>query len=328
MLMCPLDAPPRSTVIVPHTASPLVAVAVNRICAQTLDPDSFEVLVAGPGRPPDLTNDPRVHYLETAHTEAADKRNLAMGRARGRLLFFTDDDCLPESTWMARLSARIDDGEDVVGGSVVLPEGNRLQLADNVSAFHDILDYTGAGARDYLTTANLCVRREVVDRVGPMPGGRSRAEDLEWTVRFRECGYRLAFEPTARVIHDPDRTDFRRFLRHWTNDAPHTLRVRLRHAGALSTPALAHRRWAFLVLAPWIAAWATARTYRHPETRRRYWRVLPLVLLSKLAWCWAAWKSFPEPGELDATADSHPESTTEPPWNRASRLPAREVAEQ
>jgi GT2 family glycosyltransferase len=285
------------SVIVPWTADREVARTVDHLRLQTVEPRSFEILVVGPGRPPGVEPDDQVRVIETSLGEAADKRNLAITRSVGQLLLFTDDDCLPEPTWIERLAARIDGGDDIVGGSVRFPAGNLLQLADNLSAFHDMLEYSEPGPRPYLTTTNLCLRREVAEAVGGMPAGRSRAEDLEWTVLCRERGYRLAFEPAARVVHDPDRCDLAAFLRHWIDDAPHTIRVRLRHASSLATPRLAHRRWPFLVAAPLIALWATARTYRHPRTRARYWHVLPLVVLSKLVWCWSAWRHFPAPSE-------------------------------
>jgi GT2 family glycosyltransferase len=268
-------------------------------------PQALEILVVGPGRPPGVEPDEQVRVLETSLSEAADKRNLAMTRAAGQLLFFTDDDCLPEPTWVERLAARVDHGEQIVGGAVRFPAGSLVQLADNLSAFHDMLEYSEPGPRPYLTTTNLCLRREVVQAVGAMPAGRSRAEDLEWTVRCRELGYRLAFEPAAQVVHDPDRTGLDGFLRHWIDDAPHTIRVRLRYAEALATPRLAHQRWPFLVCAPLIALWATARTYRHPRTRARYWQALPLVVLSKLVWCWSAWRHFPSPAELASATGPH-----------------------
>jgi GT2 family glycosyltransferase len=150
------------------------------------------------------------------------------------------------------------------------------------------LPYTLPGLRPYLCTANLSVRREVIARSGCFEPGRSRAEDLDWTTRLRGLGYRLYFEPTALIQHNPVRYTPRAVWRHWVDDAPHTLRVRLRHARLMATPQLTRWRWPFLWLAPLIAAWATVRTFRHPRTLALYWHGLPLVYLTKLAWCWGA----------------------------------------
>jgi GT2 family glycosyltransferase len=165
-------------------------------------------------------------------------------------------------------------------------------LADNVSAFHDLLPFTQEGPRPYLATANLSVHRPVVEKAGGMYVCLDYAHDLEWTVRFRALGYKLYFEPRAIVFHDPPRRTLSAVWQHWS-DAPYTLGVRLRYSHLLQTPYLARYRWVFLWGAPLVAAWATARTLRHPQTLLRYWHTLPLVYLTKLAWCWNAFKYFP-----------------------------------
>lgn len=127
-----------------------------------------------------------------------------------------------------------------------------------------------------------------------MEARKNRAEDLEWTVRFRMLGYRLYFEPRAVIFHDPPRDTWSAVWGHWTGDAHDTLRVRLRYADLLQTPRLARYRPIFLWGAPLVAAWATARTFGHSDVLRRYWHTLPVVYLTKLAWCWGAFRDFPE----------------------------------
>jgi GT2 family glycosyltransferase len=224
---------------------------------------------------------------------ASDKRNLGIRQATGDILVFVDDDCLPTSDWIARHLERHRQGELVVGGAVVFDSNNYFQLADNVSAFHDLLPCMPEGPRPYLATANLSVNRQVVERAGYMEQRKNRAEDLEWTVRFRDLGYRLYFDPRAVVLHDPPRRSLGTVWRHWIDDAPDTLRIRLRYSRLLQTPCLARYRWAFLWGAPLVAAWATARTLGHRRILTRYWRTLPLVYLTKVAWCWGAYRNFP-----------------------------------
>jgi hypothetical protein len=181
-----------------------------------------------------------------------------------------------------------------MGGSVTFDRDNYWRLADNVSAFHDLLPYTSAGPRPYLATANLSVHRSVIDRAGLLEPGLTRAHDLEWTVRFRKLGFTLYFEPNAVVTHVPPRTTPKLLWQHWVNDAHDTLSVRLRYASELHTPGMARHRWAFLAAAPAIAGWATLRTYQHFYTRRLYWQVILPVYFTKLAWCWGALSRFPK----------------------------------
>ena len=181
----------------------------------------------------------------------------------------------------------------MVGGAITFGSRNFLQVADNVSAYHDLLPFTPAGPRPYLSAANLSIRREVIEKAGEMEAHLTRAEDLEWTVHLRAMGYTLYFDPQAVVFHDPPRRTLTAVWRHWTRDAHDTLSVRLQYAPLLQTPRLARHRLLFLWGAPLVAAWATARTFGHPQTLVQYGYTLPVVYLTKLAWCWGAFKHFP-----------------------------------
>lgn len=282
------------SIIIPNTNSLLIQQLLDALRHQTASRLATEVLVVGVDEPGLVIEDELVRFIPTAPLAcASDKRNLGMLEAQGNIFVFLDDDCLPAPDWLQRHLNRHRQGEKIVGGAVTFGSRHYLQLADNVSAFHDLLPFMPEGPRPYLATANLSVSRDAVDRAGKMEKGKNRAEDLEWTQRFRSLGYRLYFEPRALVFHDPARHTAPTIWRHWTDDAPDTLRVRLCYADLLQTPRLACRRWIYLWGAPLVAAWATARTFWPPEILRRYWHTLPVVYLTKLAWCWGAYRNFP-----------------------------------
>lgn len=55
---------------------------------------------------------------------------------------------------------------------------------------------------DWVTGAAMLVRREVVERVGPMDEGFFMyAEELDWCRRIRGAGWRVVYYPLAQVIH-------------------------------------------------------------------------------------------------------------------------------
>ena len=283
----------RLSVIIPNLNSSVIHQTLDALRHQTGDLPQMEVLIIGIDEPGLVIEDHLVRFIPTdPATNAAVKRNIALRVAQGDLFLFTDADCIPAFDWIATHLARHRQGEQIVGGAVTFARFPYLTLADNLSAFHDLLPCTQAGPRPYLATANLSVQRQMVECAGVMDESLDRAHDLDWTVRFRSLGYSLYFEPRAIVFHDPPRRTWRTVLAHWTDDAPDTLPVRLRHRHLLHTPRLAAHRSIFLWGAPVVAAWATARTFSHPGTRR-YLHALPVVYLTKLAWCWAAWRHFP-----------------------------------
>jgi GT2 family glycosyltransferase len=281
------------SIIVPDRNSTLIREILDALCCQVAGM-SAQILVVGADEPGLVAEDALVRFIPHPNSiGGASTRNAGMREAQGDIFLFLDHDCVPAPDWLTRHLHLHEQGESVVGGAVTFAADNYLQLADNVSAFHDLLPFTPEGPRPYLSTSNLSVRRTVVERVGRMEARLTRAEDLEWSARMRASGYRLYFEPRAVVHHDPPRRTMSTVWRHWTTDAHDTLDVRLRYARLLQTPRLAKHRWAFLWAWPAIALWATARTFSHPRTLRQYWHTLPLVYLTKLAWCWGAFAHFP-----------------------------------
>ncbi|MEM7582194.1 MAG: glycosyltransferase [Acidobacteriota bacterium] len=280
------------SVVITNTDSPQVPAIVDRVVACSPPRHEVEILVVGSDAEGWIKGDPRVRWHPTVATQAGDKRNAGVGAARGEIVLFLDDDCLPEPGWIEHHLSRHEEGHAIVGGSVTFDRRPYLRLADNVSAFHGFLWFLPPGTRPYLSSANLSVDRRVFDDVGGFPSGWQRAEDLEWTLRCRRHGYELFFEPRAVVCHNPRRSTWREVHRHWRIDAPDTLRVRLDHADLLDTPRLAGQRWALRWGAPLVALWATARTYSHPLSWWRFGHCLPVVYWTKLVWCWSAASSL------------------------------------
>ncbi len=284
------------SIIIPITDSPILNQILESIKAQRADLAQGEIIVVGTDKSGIAQGDPHIRFIPTGESDrcASDKRNIGMRAAQGEIFLFLDDDCVPHPDWLGKHLTRHAAGEQVVGGAVEFGQENYYQLADNLSAFHDLLTYTLPGYRAYLATANLSVQRAVVETTDGMLPGKNRAEDLEWTVRMRAYGYQLFFDPSAIVFHNPKRRTFRSVIDHWLVDAPDTLRVRLGYRYLLNTPALAGLRGMYLLGAPFVAAWATIRTFSHPRSVAAYWRTLPLVYLTKLVWCWSAYRNFPK----------------------------------
>jgi len=287
------------TIIIPDSDSPRMGAILAALREQTAELSAGEVLVVGSDQPGLVQADELVRLIPTDehNTCASDRRNLGMRAAQGEVFLFLDDDCIPRRDWLEQHLSRQAAGEQVVGGSVDLAGRNYLQLADNLSAFHFMTPYTQPGYRPYLCSANLSVHRSVVARAGEMIPHKNRADDLEWTTRFRIYGFKLYFDPQAVALHDPQRCSWAAVCQHWLVDGPETLRVRLRYADLLGTPRLARYRAMYLWGAPLTAAWATARVFSNWQSLSRYGHTLPLVYLTKLLWCWSAYRRFP--AELD-----------------------------
>lgn len=133
-------------------------------------------------------------------------RNEGMRRARGEIVCFTDDDCVPAESWVERLIAPILAGEaEVVTGPVVIAAG--ATAADR--AWEAIVHYlqvraTGPGSASpgFVVTANLAARRSLLERIPfdesfPAAAG----EDRDWGERAAREGSAPRFVPGAVVEH-------------------------------------------------------------------------------------------------------------------------------
>jgi GT2 family glycosyltransferase len=278
----------RVSVIIPSLNAVTLPRALRAVAEQTAPP--AEVIVVGRDDVAALGAFPDVRFVDTGRPVcAAAARNRGMAAAEGDLFLFLDADCIPDPDWLAAHRERQAAGEAVVGGSVALSGSNYWAQSDNVSMFHDFVPEHAPGARRLLPTLNLSVRRQVWEQVGDLdesfPG--AAAEDADWTLRMGRAGFRLFFEPAARVAHAPARTTPADVARHWRRLGHNAVRVRLRYPSEMKTPSWAHHGWAWRLLAPAIAGKITLDVYRQPGLWR-HWRSLPVVFASKILYCQGA----------------------------------------
>lgn len=288
----------RISVIIPNLNSPTIAYTLNALHAQTIDLSQVEVLVVGLDRPGNIKEDHLVRFVNTGKpTSAAHNRNLGIKEAKGDILCFTDSDCVPSIDWLVRLTAPLLSGQvSVLGGGVAFNTDNYWSACDNLSWFYKFLATADPGERDHLPTLNLGLHRQVVAQAGymnenfPLPAG----EDTEWTMRMRDHGYRLFFEPRAIVTHVERRTTFKSMLRHAFHYGRFSPKVSKNKSGIdLSKPrsSLVFRHlWLLFLAAPLIASLAAVRSISHAQIPSK-WKFFPGVWVSKLAWCFGAMQS-------------------------------------
>lgn len=130
------------------------------------------------------------------HITIAHQRNLGARLAEGDIIVFTDSGCLPEDGWLERLIAPIvDEGEFVSCGPA-------RSIGKSVySGIH----WRGNADEDYVpyaATINLAFRREAFEEVGGFDESFGSAEDIDFTWRLTDCGYRLRWVQDAVVRHD------------------------------------------------------------------------------------------------------------------------------
>jgi len=172
-----------------------------------------EVVVVDDGSPSPVVLDPsqwsrafELRVLRQANAGPAAARNRGVAEARGDVIAFTDDDCRPESGWLAALVAALGHRPSaLVGGSTWngLPRNRPAQASQVI---HDLVyEHFNRDPEDarFLASNNLACRRSEFAEVGgfdadfAVPG----AEDRDLCDRWRASGRPLAWVREARVEH-------------------------------------------------------------------------------------------------------------------------------
>lgn len=155
----------------------------------------------------------RILVLEPSGLSAA--RNAGAAAATGDVFAFTDDDCVPDEEWLARLSVAFREGDFAAAGGPNLPPPPRDWEEAVVSAApgapsHVMLTDEEA---EHLPGCNLAVRREAFEEIGGFDERfHTAGDDVDFCWRLRDAGFRLGFAPGAFVWHWR-RPSIRGFLR-------------------------------------------------------------------------------------------------------------------
>jgi GT2 family glycosyltransferase len=138
---------------------------------------------------------PTLRYVPAHDTDGpAAARNLGWRSAQGEIIAFTDDDCLPEPSWLREGVRAIQGGLDGAGGQVIVP------LSSHPTDFEK--NTAGLMVSEFVT-ANCFYRRTALDTLGGFDEQFKTAwrEDADLYFRMMENSYRVANVPRARVIH-------------------------------------------------------------------------------------------------------------------------------
>ncbi|HEU5152450.1 MAG TPA: glycosyltransferase family A protein [Iamia sp.] len=128
--------------------------------------------------------------------------------ARGDLVLFTDDDCVPRPGWVAALAAALDEADLVQGRTIPAPD-----QAANEGPFSRTLEVTEANGT--YATCNMGYRRAWLEKVDgfDVRYRQHAGEDTDLALRCVELGAGPAFAADAVVEHDVRPSSFGAALR-------------------------------------------------------------------------------------------------------------------
>ena len=222
---------PKTTVIVPvYNGEADVPDLIRCLKAQTYPVDRVEYLLVD-----NASCDRTSLLLQTAVQEAAAlgiifqylretenqssyaARNAGIRAASGEILAFTDADCRPQSSWLDALIAPFTDSRiGVVAGEIVALPGKTL--LEQHAERHQVLSQQHTlnhPFRPYGQTANLAIRRQVLEQVGLFRPHLTSGGDADMCWRIQQqSDWTLHFAPTAVVRHR-HRSTLQEYQKQW-----------------------------------------------------------------------------------------------------------------
>ncbi len=215
---------PRISVIVPaKEASSTIGACIQGLFNQTgfeFGRD-YEIIVVDDGSLDDtatMAEKSGGTVIRQENAGPASARNTGVVHAQGDLIFFTDADCIPTNDWLLQMSAPFEDPEVVGVKGTYLCREKRLvprfvqqEFEQKYQALQkipkiDFIDTYSAGYRK-----NIFIENGGFDDRFPVPS----VEDQEFSFRLARKGYKLVFQPTAKVYHRHDLNLWQYIRRKW-----------------------------------------------------------------------------------------------------------------
>lgn len=198
-----------SVVIPTHNRKNLLSNCLNTLFQQSFLRSQFEIIVCDDGST-DGTKEvvknlqkkySNLKLLTQLHGGVSKARNLGIKKARGEIIAFTDDDCLPQKDWLKQIANMFQENPKILG-----VEGKTLTYPDLVNPFtNQIVNTQGNGYQ----TCNIAYQRKILRKVGGQDEHfrYTHCDDVDLALRVLKYG-QIIFQPKAIVIHPPHPTSF------------------------------------------------------------------------------------------------------------------------
>jgi mycofactocin glycosyltransferase len=286
-----------SLIIITLNRAALLQRTLQGLVRQSRPIDEIIVVDNGPTRDTEqVVSAFTARYVPEPQRGYGHARNRGLAEASGAFIYFLDDDCVPDPDWADVLWNVLE------SGAADLASGSRTPGQPGLAARLEYLSTDGpvlspaikAGPARHLSTSNLIVRREVVTRTGCFDTTLTMCEDRDFTTRARKLGFRLRYEPKARVTHYPEIhrvSEYLAKMRHYgTGTSQYFRRWRDEEALAGLFPTSPTAR---LIALPALAAAGTAYLVARnlPQSPDAV-PLSPLLFVGQLWWHWGGFEAM------------------------------------
>jgi GT2 family glycosyltransferase len=202
-----IEAPSVSIIIPTFNGASRIAKCLDALTEHIAKRDA-EIIVVDDGST-DSTSDVVQRYsgvrlIAQANAGPAAARNRGAAEARGSILLFTDDDCVPASNWFDAMLSPFKNSE-VVGSKGVYRTHQKPIVARFVQIEYEdrYRLMSKLDSIDFIDTYSAAFRRDCFLEMGgyDMSFPVACAEDIELSYRMSARGWKMKFVPAAIVYH-------------------------------------------------------------------------------------------------------------------------------
>lgn len=289
-----------SLIIITLHRSHLLERTLQGVARQLRPIDEVIVIDNGPSRDTEqVACAAGVRYVPEPKRGYGYARNSGLAQARGEVIYFLDDDCIPAPDWSDILWNAVESGEaDLASGSRTPGQAGLAARLEYLSTDGPVLSPAiAAGPARHLSTSNLILRREVIEKTGCFDTALTMCEDRDYTTRARKLGFRLRFEPRARVTHYPALRGFADYLgkmRHYGAGTSQYFR-RWREEEPLARLFPENAALRLLMLPALAAAGAGYLVARNLPQNPGAVPLSPLLFIGQLCWHWGGYEAMRQP---------------------------------
>jgi len=173
---------------------------------QTLHQNQFEVIVVNNGpegsikRGEEWASNVTCCHEPMPGSYAA--RNRGASVARGKVLAFTDADCIPDPRWLENAMYCFgQSGCDMIGGSISLFKKDQGSNLAYIYEMHHLFKQKTNVEQGVSVTANFFIKREAFEEAGGFNASIKSMGDIEFTGRCTENDLSLVYSEAAKVRH-------------------------------------------------------------------------------------------------------------------------------
>jgi len=139
-------------------------------------------------------SDKRLRFFKTDSRFPDKKRNFGIKKAKGNIIAFTDDDCLPAKNWLKKINEAFERDKELAG-----IEG--LTWNDNEKLYYHATENLTGGK---YPACNYAFRKSILlDVHGFDENYNFFREDTDLAFKVLSKGYKIAFDKNVRVYHPP-----------------------------------------------------------------------------------------------------------------------------